>query len=174
MKQYVKALDKNGACFTYLRERFPKLSDAKIKEGIFDGPQIRKMLHAWLSFKKVCLEFLGNKKSENYREIVAEMIDNFKKMGCLMSYKVHFLHSHINEFPDNLGDFSEEQGERFHQDIKDFEKRYQGRWNKNMLADYCWMLKRDIPEASGSRKNKRAPLRRSFENKRVRYSRHKN
>ena len=44
-------------------------------------------------------------------------------------------------FPENLGDVSEEQGERFHQDIKDMEKRYQRRWNRNMMADYCYMLK---------------------------------
>ena len=38
---------------------------------------------------------------------------------------------------------SEEQGERFHQDIKTMEKRYQGRWNVNMKVDYCWCLLRD-------------------------------
>ena len=43
MKQFTKALDKEGQCFMYLRKQFEKLSDAKIKEGIFDGPQIRKM-----------------------------------------------------------------------------------------------------------------------------------
>jgi len=57
-----------------------------------------------------------------------------------MSVKLHFLHSHLNFFPDNLGDISEEQGERFHQDIKDIEGRYQGRWDVSMLADYCWLL----------------------------------
>ncbi|GBP03124.1 hypothetical protein EVAR_2591_1 [Eumeta japonica] len=49
-------------------------------------------------------------------------------------------------FSDNLGDHSEEQGERFHQDIKTMETRYQGRWNVNMMADYCWSLARDITE----------------------------
>ena len=43
MKQFTKALDKEGQCFMYLRKQFEKLSDVKIKEGIFDGPQIRKM-----------------------------------------------------------------------------------------------------------------------------------
>ncbi|CAK8675666.1 unnamed protein product [Clavelina lepadiformis] len=28
-----------------------------------------------------------------------------------------------------------EQGERFHQDIKVLEERYQSRWEKNMMAD---------------------------------------
>ncbi|GFX77484.1 uncharacterized protein TNCV_1743821 [Trichonephila clavipes] len=44
---------------------------------------------------------------------------------------------------ENLGAVSEEQGERFHLDIREMERRYQGRWNVNMMADYCWMLKRE-------------------------------
>ncbi|GFU57686.1 uncharacterized protein TNCV_3638411 [Trichonephila clavipes] len=44
MKQFVKALDKEGECFKYLCEQFPGLSDAKLKEGIFVGPDIRKLL----------------------------------------------------------------------------------------------------------------------------------
>ena len=38
MKQY------EGKCFGYLEQQFPQISDAKLKEGIFDGPQTRKML----------------------------------------------------------------------------------------------------------------------------------
>ena len=34
-----------------------------------------------------------------------------------MSLKLHFLHSHLYFFPENLGDVSDEHGERFHQDI---------------------------------------------------------
>ena len=40
-----------------------------------------------------------------------------------MSYKVRFLQSHLDYSPDNLGDYSEEQGERFHQGIKKMDKR---------------------------------------------------
>jgi hypothetical protein len=47
---------------------------------------------------------------------------------------------------------SEEQGERFHQDIKEMERRHQGRWNVNMMGDYCWTLHRDVPETSHKRK----------------------
>jgi hypothetical protein len=36
-----------------------------------------------------------------------------------MSLKFHFLHFHLDYFPENLGDLSEEQGERFHQDVKE-------------------------------------------------------
>jgi len=36
MKQFVKALDKTGQCFQHLVNKFPKLSEAKLKEGVFD------------------------------------------------------------------------------------------------------------------------------------------
>ena len=60
-----------------------------------------------------------------------------------MSVKIHFLHSHLEYFPENLGALSEEQGERFHQAIEIMEKKYQGRWNVHMIADYCWCLMKD-------------------------------
>lgn len=70
------------------------------------------------------------------------MTENFKELGCLMNLKIHFLDSHLDWYPKNLGDYSEEQGERFHQDIKKMERRYQGRWNENMMADYYWTLEK--------------------------------
>jgi len=30
--------------FAYLRQKFPKISEAKMKEGIFIGPQINKLI----------------------------------------------------------------------------------------------------------------------------------
>ena len=42
MKNFLKAMNQEEAAFTYLREKFPKLSEAKLKKkGIFIGPQIR-------------------------------------------------------------------------------------------------------------------------------------
>jgi hypothetical protein len=38
MKNFVKAMDRNGDGFQYLKLKFPTLSDSKIKEGIFVGP----------------------------------------------------------------------------------------------------------------------------------------
>ena len=60
-----------------------------------------------------------------------------------MSLKLHIFHSHIGEFNDNLGDYSEEQGERFHQDVKSFEERYKGQCNENMMGDYICNLLRE-------------------------------
>lgn len=157
MKNLVKAMDKTGAGFLYLKERFPKLSDAKLKEGIFVGPQIRMLLNdaefedrlnllewaAWKSFVSVVRGFLGNNKEENYIELVHDLLKTYKTLGCRMSLKIHFLHSHLDFFPQNLGAVSDEQGERFHQDLHIMEERYQGRWNPAMMGDYCWFLQRD-------------------------------
>lgn len=166
MKNFVKAMDKEGEGFMYLKQKFPHLSDAKIKEGIFVGPQIRHLLKdltfeaklnttekkAWIAFREVCAKFLGNEKSRDYRKIVQELLTSYKTLGCNMSLKIHFLHSHLDFFAPNLGAVSDEHGERFHQDISRMEKRYTGKWNEKMLADYCWTLQRETEEEEYKRK----------------------
>jgi hypothetical protein len=92
--------------------------------------------------------FLGNHKAKNYHEIVSDLLTAYKPMGCNMSLKVHFLGCHLDFFAENLGVVSDEHGERFHQDIYNVEKRYQGKWSLSMLADYCWTLKRDVPQVT--------------------------
>jgi hypothetical protein len=53
------------------------------------------------------------------------MLETFRNKGCHMS-QLHFHRSHLNFFlPSNLGDVSDEQGERVHQDISIMEKCYQ-------------------------------------------------
>ena len=64
------------------------------------------------------------------------MLSAFPDLGCKMSIKVHFQFSHLDKFSDNLGAVSDEQGERFHQDLMSLEEHYQGRWDRHMLADY--------------------------------------
>jgi hypothetical protein len=110
-------------------------------------------LQTWNGFKYVVGNFLGNHKSFDYREIIENMIQRYQALGSTMSVKMHFLHSHLDYFSENLGRFSEEQGERFHQDISEMERRYQGRWN--MMADYCWGLKRHNPAAEHRRKSRK-------------------
>ena len=64
-----------------MRIIFPNVSDTKIKEGIFIGPQIRELMqdkqldedlneterNALLSFKRICKNFLGNHKQSTIR-----------------------------------------------------------------------------------------------------------
>ncbi|CAG9834269.1 unnamed protein product [Diabrotica balteata] len=153
-----------GTSFSWYRSREPDIRKLMRDPNFMDKMETNEKA-AWTSLKLVVTGFLGNKKNPNYKTIVADMLDNFKKLGCNMIIKVHYLHSHLDYFPANLGDVSEEQGERFHQDIKEMERRYQGRWNVNMIADYCWMLKRDDPQRVHSRKSNK----RSFDGKQKRY-----
>lgn len=165
MKNFVKAMNKEGEGFKYMKDLFPRLTSAKIKEGIFNGPQIRKIMkdeyfqekltniegNAWKAFRSVCENFLGNHRADNYKELIDELLKSYKKMGCNMSLKIHFLHSHLDSFPKNLGEVSDEHGERFHQEIMAIEHRYHGQWTRNMLADYCWGLMRDVPNPNYKR-----------------------
>lgn len=94
-KNFVKALSKDGDSFRYLKSIFPNLSDAKIKEGVFVGPQIKKILgddkfssilsenelKAWDSFRRVVTCFLGNFRSLDYKEIIENLITNYEKIG---------------------------------------------------------------------------------------------
>jgi len=44
MKNFVKCMDKTDRGFEYVRNKFPNVSDAKINESIFIGPQIRELM----------------------------------------------------------------------------------------------------------------------------------
>ena len=70
-------MNQEKAAFTYLWEKFPRLSEAKLEEGIFIGTQIRDIIkdeyfdkllqgdekEAWGSFKFVVKVFLGNRRA---------------------------------------------------------------------------------------------------------------
>ena len=117
VKNFVKAMNQAEAACTYLWEKFPRLSEAKFKEGVFFGPQIRDLIKdeyfdrllrgdekaAWDSFKFVVKGFLGNRRAQNYEELVNNFLQSYQKLGCNMSLKIHFLHSHLDFlFPAEL------------------------------------------------------------------------
>ena len=157
MKNLVKATDHHGKGFQCLLENFAnEKSDAKLKAGVFVEPDIRDLmkdkkfdhdfnsleLDAGKSFKQVIHNFLGSKKRENYADVVQDMLIAYQKLGSRMSSKIH-LHSHLDFFPDNLGDVSDEYSERFHQYISEIETRCQGKPGDRMMGDYCWYLHRN-------------------------------
>jgi len=43
IKQFVKQLDTEGEAFKCIQELFPKLSEAKIKAGVFVGPEVQRL-----------------------------------------------------------------------------------------------------------------------------------
>lgn len=74
IKQFVKALVKNGNCFNYICQSFPGLSREKLIAGVFNGQQIHRLINnndftnhmtqvesiAWTSFVLVVKHFLGS------------------------------------------------------------------------------------------------------------------
>jgi len=107
IKCLAKAMDKiNSKRFQYLSKKFPKISTAKLEEGIFVGSQIGKSLEdeaflesvtdteqaAWESFKWICATFLGRKKSPFFSHGIQKLLNAYKETGSRMSLKVYFLH----------------------------------------------------------------------------------
>ena len=133
---------------------------------MFNGPEIRELTNdeaitasmsavektAWTAFRVVISNFLGKRRGLDYKKQIKELFKSFQFLGARMSVKMHFLCSHLDYFPDNCGDYNEEQGERSNQSLRQMEERCQGYWEVNMLADYCWCLKRDLPDSTRRRK----------------------
>ena len=81
----------------------------KIKNGVFDGPQIRQAIKdkqftgtksdlkkiAWLSFEDVVKNFLGNTRESNYTEIVQKLLESYKVLGYTLSIRLHYLRCHL-------------------------------------------------------------------------------
>ena len=109
----------------------------------FSGKLLALEKRAWRSFVLVVQGFLVNNKEGNYRELVDNLLNFDKEMGCRMSLKLHMMHSRLDFFKSNMGDYSEEHDERFHLDMMEFEKRYQGQYNEHMTGNYVWGLVRE-------------------------------
>ena len=95
-----------------------------ILNDMFDKTLNETALAAWKSFKQACVNFLGLNKFDDFEDVMANLLRNYHIMGCKMSLKVHFLHSQLPFFHENLGAVSDEHGERFHQDISVIEKSF--------------------------------------------------
>ena len=46
--------------------------------------------------------------------VVSNLTESYEKLGCRMSLKLHFLHSHLDFFRDNSRNVGKEHGERLH------------------------------------------------------------
>jgi len=106
---------------------------------------------AWNAFREVATGFLGNRRADNYKELLEELLPSYQELGCNMSVKIHFLSFHLDFFPENCGSVSDEHREYFPQDIAAMEDIYKGKWSPSMLADYYRTLMRDSPNSMSNR-----------------------
>ena len=72
-KNSVKAMNQEEAAFAYLREKFPRLSEAKLKVGIFIGPQIREIIKDEY-FDNLLKEI---NKDEYFDKLLQELVEVF-------------------------------------------------------------------------------------------------
>ncbi|GBM54700.1 hypothetical protein AVEN_268357-1 [Araneus ventricosus] len=63
------------------------------------------------------------------------MLSAFKKQDCKRILKLRLLHFYVEYFLKQLGAFSEEAGERFHQDVKTLSKKMEYYYNGRQLLD---------------------------------------
>ena len=94
------------------------LSIEKLKANIFDWTQIWEHMknHLFLRFNEQCRgrhmilvpsgywDSLKNTKADNYSESILSMLSSFSQLGCMMSTKVYYLHSHMNHLQESIED----------------------------------------------------------------------
>lgn len=138
VKNFIKTVAKKENVLKSLIEVFPRMSDSKLKNGVLNGPDIRRLMKAgafektldaneklaWIAIIEVIEGLLGKTRSSNYKDSVEKMLRQFSKIGVHMSLKIHFLHHHLPYFSRQLATESDEQGERYHQVALPFEMRY--------------------------------------------------
>ncbi len=119
------------------------LSAAKLQVGAINGPDIRKLVddpvfadllkrfershesEAWQTFVQVERRFFGkDDRPEEYQVLVEDMIACFQRMNCTMPLKLHLLADHLDLFPVHLGTWSDQHGERGHQETKEAARLY--------------------------------------------------
>jgi hypothetical protein len=101
----------------------------------------------WKALKLASDNFLDRNKGPNYRLLPEEMLEAYRMLGCNMSLKIYFLHSHLDFLPANLEDVTDKHCEKVDQDISTIEKHcHQWKWNPTtcMLADYSCQLKEKV------------------------------
>lgn len=74
----------------------------------------------------------------------------FRSWAETMNLEVHFVH--FDYFPENLSTVIEEEDERFHQVIKEMKRRYQSRWNVQMVADIQLVAEKRRPPVNVQKK----------------------
>ncbi|CAH0552110.1 unnamed protein product [Brassicogethes aeneus] len=144
VKKFIEvAVKDDDEVFDCLKTIFPKLSNDKIKHGVLNGPDIRKLTandrftkilkndhrNAWDALKAVIEGVLGKNRvqRDEVKKLVGQMLYYFPKINVSMTLKLHFLYFHLDEFLEQLPTESDEQGERFHQVTMPMEKRYRGK-----------------------------------------------
>ena len=97
-------------------------------------------LRAWVLFVYVVKNLSSNRRAENNKGLVEFLLKSKPDISANMSIKGHFLHRDQDKILNNWCDMYYEHGERSHQNINII---IEGLWDKRMMAENCWIIKRD-------------------------------
>jgi hypothetical protein len=152
----LEATGQNSVGFMYLKNKFSSISDAKIKEEVFVGLQISKLIqdvkfdgkqNEWKKqhghHSKMSLPIFWYIARQKTVMMWWLILYNPYKESCEVYYAVKsvFLGLSFRQLP-----IKSRGSERFHQDISTIEKRYQGEWIPSILSDYCLTLIRYVAQ----------------------------
>ena len=98
---------------------------------------------AWNQFCLIVKNFFGNCNLSSYASFIQDFFIKVQTSWGKNVTENSLSSFHLDFFPPNMGEISDELGKRFHREIEGLENRYQGRITRNMLADYCWFLQRE-------------------------------
>ena len=85
---------------------FFMITETKLKGRILVGRKIIQLMRnsdferslkkceavAWESFKNVVKNLLGNEKSEYYKQLVSDLLQKYRALGCNMSLKIFWIY----------------------------------------------------------------------------------
>jgi hypothetical protein len=61
-----------------------------MQEKQFDEDLNETERNAWLSFKRIRIDLLGNHNAANCQGVEQDLLTSYKSMGCKMSLKIHY------------------------------------------------------------------------------------
>lgn len=112
IQKFVKRLSKDDSEFRFLKQTFSSLVEAKIKESLCVGPDIKKLicyLYSALFWKTSTEHFYWRQNffatanlSADIREKIKLMLGCYHEMRCKMSSKLHDIYSLLSFFPENM------------------------------------------------------------------------
>ena len=160
MKQFVKVLDKDGPCFMYIWKAFPALSDEKLKTGVFDISQIRKLIQDKEFVKAMnaiesshllkwyVQKFLGNHKAPNYK--CAQIL---WKTWNQREHQTTLPLQSSRSLPSKPWWFQRWASWTISSRHKSNGRKVPRKRGQHMMTEYCWNFLRDCPDVHLSRKS---------------------
>ena len=70
-----------------------------MKDSAFDEDLKEHEKETWEALQGVICGFLGKKRDNYYIQVLTVLLQKYHQLGCNMSLKIHFLHSHLDFSP---------------------------------------------------------------------------